>query len=345
MKLSLNNQVIILLSKIGDMSPFEITEINGGANNRVYKLETGSFKYLMKSYHTDKEDRRDRLSAEFGFSDFLWCEGIHCIPRPVVQDMENKNALFEYADGKKILPGEVNEDLVSEALEFWITLNSHKNTIQAKQIPAASEAYFSIKGHLSNVSNRLKNLTEMETNNDISLASRSFVANDLLSYWESLKNDVTTDCTLEEINHNEIIPISDRCLSPSDFGFHNAILTDSGELKFFDFEYAGWDDPAKFVCDYFCQPQVPVSIEHFSAFSETVSSKYSDSEFHQFRMNLLLPVYQIKWCAVMLNDFLSKGNRRREFSNEREPRLKRLETQLEKSMKYFQSIARERVEV
>ena len=49
----------------------------------------------------------------------------------------------------------------------------------------------------------------------------------------------------------------DRCLSPSDFGFHNA-LAQGETVRFIDFEYAGWDDPAKTVCDFFHHPGVPV---------------------------------------------------------------------------------------
>ena len=344
MKMSLNNQAIILLSKIGDLSPFEIKEISGGANNRVYKLQTSKAKYLMKSYYTDKEDRRDRLSTEFGFSDFLWCEGIHCIPRPVVQDMENRNALFEYADGKKILPEGVDENLVSEALDFWVKLNSLKNSVRAKRILKASEAYFSINGHLNNVSNRLKKLSEIKIDRPVFYTAKLFVNDTLIPYWNSVKSEAVSDSALEGIKINDILPHADRCLSSSDFGFHNAILMDSGALKFFDFEYAGWDDPAKVVCDFFCQPEIPVSMEYFSEFSKTISSEFSDAVFHQFRMNLLFPVYQIKWCAIILNDFLSNGNRRREFSNNNISREKRLENQLQKSMNYFESIVSERAE-
>ena len=50
---------------------------------------------------------------------------------------------------------------------------------------------------------------------------------------------------------------ADRVVSPSDFGFHNALRTEDGRLAFLDFEYAGWDDPAKLVCDFELQPAVP----------------------------------------------------------------------------------------
>ena len=36
-----------------------------------------------------------------------------------------------------------------------------------------------------------------------------------------------------------------RTLSPSDFGFHNALLRGGREWVFLDFEYFGWDDPGQ----------------------------------------------------------------------------------------------------
>ena len=43
----------------------------------------------------------------------------------------------------------------------------------------------------------------------------------------------------------------EKIISPSDFGLHNAKLGEDGKLAFFDFEYAGWDDPAKTIADFF----------------------------------------------------------------------------------------------
>jgi len=53
----------------------------------------------------------------------------------------------------------------------------------------------------------------------------------------------------------QALPADETCLSPSDFGFHNALVDPSGALSFLDFEYAGRDDPAKPVSDFFCQPK------------------------------------------------------------------------------------------
>jgi hypothetical protein len=108
------------------------------------------------------------------------------------------------------------------------------------------------------------------------------------------------------------VPSAARCLSPSDFGFHNALLTADG-LKFFDFEYAGWDDPAKLCCDFFCQPQLPVALTHWELFVNGLAVALGAKDLPA-RARLLVPAYQIKWCCIMLNEFLRGEQSRREFA-------------------------------
>ena len=48
-----------------------------------------------------------------------------------------------------------------------------------------------------------------------------------------------------------------RVLSPSDFGFHNALRRPDGTIVFVDFEYFGWDDPAKMMADAMLHPGNP----------------------------------------------------------------------------------------
>src|SRR5581483_2047702 len=112
------------------------------------------------------------------------------------------------------------------------------------------------------------------------------------------------------------IPRAARCISPSDFGFHNALLKPDGKLCFIDFEYAGWDDPAKTVCDFFCQPSVPVDRKHLGRFVEGIIPGFQDPERLEQRIRALLPVYGIKWCCILLNEFLPVGKARRRFASE-----------------------------
>jgi hypothetical protein len=115
-----------------------------------------------------------------------------------------------------------------------------------------------------------------------------------------------------------------RVLSPSDFGFHNALKDEAGKLWFFDFEYAGWDDPAKLLCDFFCQPQVPVSIEHAESFVETLQMTVGDEDLPA-RYKLLLPLHAAKWACILLNEFLRSDADRRRFAGLMDRRTAQLE--------------------
>jgi hypothetical protein len=105
-------------------------------------------------------------------------------------------------------------------------------------------------------------------------------------------------------------------------------------LKFIDFEYAGWDDPAKLVCDFFCQPKVPVDMKYFSSFTDSISSLSFDKEAFREKCKILLPVYKIKWCCIMLNDFLVVDNNRRSFAKQGNSIIRK-QDQLIKAKQYF----------
>src|SRR5439155_21002106 len=57
------------------------------------------------------------------------------------------------------------------------------------------------------------------------------------------------------------IAADQRTLSPSDFGFHNALRQADGRIIFLDFEYFGWDDPAKMIADFLLHPAMELSAE------------------------------------------------------------------------------------
>ncbi len=135
----------------------------------------------------------------------------------------------------------------------------------------------------------------------------------------------TTDLTDPQLLTQE-----ERCLSPSDFGFHNSLLQADGTLRFFDFEYAGWDDPAKMICDFFCQPDLPVPESAFESFCSCTTGNFSLPEKITRRAKNLLPFYRIKWCCILLNEFLPHNALRRRFALTSISEQERKEQQLRK---------------
>ena len=87
----------------------------------------------------------------------------------------------------------------------------------------------------------------------------------------------------------------EQCVSPSDFGFHNAIRT-STSVKFFDFEFAGWDDTAKAIADFDLQPRVPVN-PRAQALAEAIEAWNAR---HSARHQVLAPILELKWACIIL---------------------------------------------
>ena len=129
--------------------------------------------------------------------------------------------------------------------------------------------------------------------------------------WKQIETHVRracgNDCARE-------IPATLRCVSLSDFGFHNALLADGGRIVFLDFEYAGWDDPVKTVCDFFHQPQISVPGAYYDMLVSAVGGLTGDAGAFRARADLLMPVYGMKWVCILLNDFTAAGAARRRFS-------------------------------
>lgn len=287
--------------------------LDGGKNNRVYRVETAKGPVLLKSYFRHPDDPRDRLGTEFAFARFAWDHGVRCIPQPLACDPVAGLGLFEFVEGQKLRPEEVTAERVSEALEFFVLLNASKDA--AASLPNGSEACFSLEDHFGTIGRRVERLKGIEPKTELDREAVEFVTGEFFPV--AAATFVTAQQRADELSLDIATPLdaTNRCLSPSDFGYHNALLAASdGKLRFLDFEYAGWDDPSKLVGDFFCQPAIPAPHSEFERFVETVANVMPDPKLHAARAKLLLPIYRVKWVCILLNDFLPVGGSRRAFA-------------------------------
>jgi Phosphotransferase enzyme family len=293
---------------------FILEPITGGGNNRVFCVTVNSESALLKAYFRHSLDPRDRLSAEFDFTRFACHHGVRQVPRPLACDEAAGLGLYEFIDGRKLEQGEVNADAVSQALAFFKDLNQHRLDPEARRLPAGSEACFCLADHVQCVERRLTRSESWQPITDLDREAIAFVCDELLPRWREIRACVDSEASEMGLGSTDTLPEPLRCLSPSDFGFHNALLEKSGRLRFIDFEYAGWDDPAKLACDFFCQPALPVPGEFWDMFLRDMLANAEHPEFERQRLELLLPVYRVKWVTILLNDFHPAGNDRRRFA-------------------------------
>jgi hypothetical protein len=313
--------------------------IPGGRNNRVFRLCTKGEPLLLKQYFSGGREDRDRLAAEFSFARFAWDHGVRALPEPIVADADLQVALFAYVEGRLLQTAEVDARRVDEAINFFVEVNRHRQSAQAANLPVAAEACFSVREHLDTVDRRVKRLLDRAVGegarDESDEAFREFIVSGLRPAWEVVQARTVAERGGADASLDLPLIAEERCLSPSDFGFHNALLTAEDRLVFHDFEYAGWDDPAKMVCDFFCQVQLPAPRECFAGVVDRVVKSLRLSASHGRRIELLLPVYRIKWCCILLNEFLEEGARRRRFAGDDRAAWSLRQEQLQKARAYL----------
>ncbi len=284
-------------------------EVGTGGNNRVFRVECTEGRFALKHYFSHPGDRRDRWGAEVGFLRYLEQAGVHGIPRVIAAHGNDRLALFTWIEGRR--PSAVSLDQVRQAGGLFAGMNRSRDS--AKNLDVASEASFSIAEALELVERRLGSLMSLSRGEGADREAAS-LADEMNRLWPAVKERAHEQAAQAGLDIEEEIQVSRRCLSPSDFGFHNALETPAGELCFVDFEYAGWDDPAKMAADFFCQPAVPVSLRFWDAFIEEAFAQFEDRSRIAARAQVLLPAFQLRWCAIALNLFQPVSLARRQFS-------------------------------
>jgi len=330
-------QAAPFLARHGMGPDFTLTPLPGGANNRVLLVGSKGLFQVLKSYFHDPADARDRFRAEQGLYRLAWTRGLRCLPEPLGWEAASRFGLFAYVEGRKLRPDEITETRVAEALDFVRGLNAVRASPAAADLPAASEAVFNLVGHLDLVEHRVTRLRGLAITSPVDHEATEFVANVLAPAWDQVRRRIEAGAGRDlEV----VLPREGRCVSPSDFGYHNALLAPDDRLRFFDFEYAGWDDPAKLICDFFCQPQVPVGLEHWERFVGSLGEALGWEGRLGTRATWLLPAYRIKWSCILLNEFLRTGQARRRFAGGDGDLEARKSAQLAKARKVLELVDR-----
>jgi hypothetical protein len=311
----MNQPIEDMLRQAGvDAVIHEITPSSAGGNNRIYRVETSAGVFSAKQYFRHESDPRDRLSSEYAFLQYAGKVAPGFVPRVYARNHEAGLALYEYINGEHFVVGRVAWNHVEQAAAFFKALNGPIMRESPRNLPLASEACFSIVEHLALVAGRIDRLREAISTSDDEHQDAIRFLEELQHFWIMLVRRVSAES--EQAGWlDKPLDAEQCCVSPSDFGFHNALLQPDGHIEFIDFEYSGIDDPAKMAGDFFAQLAVPVPDEFFEEFVQQCMQVFPDPQNLVWRARLLRPVYQVKWCCIAMNVFLSIHMARRKFAN------------------------------
>lgn len=303
-----------LLEAVGSArAPFVLEPLPGGRNNRVARLVgEGGATYLLKTYFHHPQDPRDRLATEAGFLRYLEGCGCRSAPQLHAVDALSHSALMEFVHGVPLVLASIDASDIDQATEFFLQINAARATEPARALPSASEACFSIDEHIGNTVRRVDRLGSMVVDDDLTRDAAAFVKDELAPSWREVEAGLLARWP-DAGTRRAPLAISERVLSPSDFGFHNALRETGARIRFLDFEYAGWDDPAKLICDFANQPDMLLPRALSQRFRDAVLAALPSAGL-QLRVEALDPLYQIKWACICLNDFLPAGRVRHQFT-------------------------------
>lgn len=301
-----------------------------GRNSRIYRLTTEDGRILAgKTYFSNPGDTRNRHLAETVGLTLASARGLD-VPGVLAGSEASGALVLEFVDGAPV--GEADTSDIEAAASFLSTLWVMSGDVEVDSVPLASEACFCGKDVHDNLLVRLGRLQDADGPEPEYEAFREYVD----QFTRVLQDKVEAGKGLA--NESWAVPIGQeaRTLSPSDFGFHNALRRPDGTVCFLDFEYFGWDDPAKMICDFVLHPAMSLGDDLANVFVEKMMQTMGSEEL-SLRLRGYYPLLTLKWCCIFLNEFVACDSKRREFAG-RTPSGEVLVRQLGKAQDYLENI-------
>lgn len=291
-----------------------VEKLTGGKNNQVFLIHTDQEKFVVKKYFPGGHDRQHH---EARFLEYCAHSNISTVPRLLFEDKKAHISLLSYIDGISPSIDTITHSHITQACQFIIDLQRH---IHTNYLPTAIDSCFTTEDIISGIHNRLLRLERTPNTNEVENTMHKFV-----QYLQK-KHEQTIDHMhkIDKSIHRRFTTV----VSPSDFGFHNALLQETS-MHFLDFEYAGMDSIEKLLGDFFSQPRIPIHIDHLSFFCEQLQNVSIPLSTEQ--MQAILPLFKIKWCTILLNEFTTESQRR-DFALSTDPYRKA--SQLQKAITY-----------
>jgi hypothetical protein len=234
----------------------------------------------------------------------LWQNNVRSIPSPLAIARDRQCAIYEYIDGVVATSGVLGPEDIDAAIDFLRVLKELRGAPGSAAFPPASEACFSLGDIVASVDRRLERLRHNPGGHDDVQRMRRWVDQVLAPLASEVSEWCRDRARQASIAFDEPIGADARTLSPSDFGFHNAIRRPDGALAFVDFEYFGWDDPAKAIVDFLLHPGMMLDDRLKRRFATCAQAAFADVPALGARTTIVYPLFGLKWALILLNDFL-----------------------------------------
>jgi hypothetical protein len=284
-----------------------VCELRKGNNSRVFQVDTRGGRYALKRYPA--ADNRNRLAAEVGALRFFERTGVERTPRVVAVAPELRFALFTWIEGGPV--DAVADSDVAQFAAFQIAVDRAIDPQARAEIGEASEACLSGRRIVAQIERRYARLEAVKHDVPEFAAFFEGVLAPSLREFEAGAREAYRRLGLD---FSQEIAADLRTLIPSDLGAHNALRGRDGRLYFLDFEYFGWDDPVTSVANFIMHPGMQLTDRQRASYRDTLLQHF-DRHREAERLSALMPLYALRWCAIILGELLPERWQHRLESN------------------------------
>lgn len=295
-------------------TPTGCRRIVAGRNSRLFAVACASGRrYVVKCYCQPTAEGKCRRANEWRALTFLRGQGIDNVPEPLATFPEANASVLGFLDGVAPLAPETTD--IDALVGFLKRLRRAGETPEARELDRAADACFTLDEVVAGLDGRVRRLAALPAGDAVTRDMQDWLGGEFAA-----RRDQAVEAA-RRVLPDAPLPQAARALSPSDFGFHNALRAPEGRLLFVDFEYFGWDDPAKTMADVLLHPHPAMCLppELAGRFRRGAGRLYADDPGLPARFDCLFPLYQLKWCTIMLNEFIAADLQRRRFAGDDRP--------------------------
>ena len=291
-EVDINNYTSFLFKK----KPLTTSSIKGRANSKLFEIHLEKKKkFAGKLYPDPIQDKRNRIITEKKAYDLLNSNKIQESPKLVSCSKDLNFTLIEWIEGEDVVT--INQEDISQAYKFIKRIKKISDRTRFHDFSLASAACLCGLDIEKQIISRMEKFTSyLPSDHPVITFIQENLSPSFSNTLEHSKKNWPMDFS-QKLEKEELV------LSPSDFGFHNAIKTDKG-IKFIDFEYFGWDDPVKLTCDFILHPGMELTKELRRYWIEGMKNLFSKDKLFHKRVQCSLGLYVICWCLIVLNNFL-----------------------------------------
>ena len=300
-----------IVGPIGFPRVERVDRLVAGRNSRVHRLEGGNRRVVVKQYFLEGPEPSPRQRREYRGLRFLWESGVRAIPEPLWNDFEQGALVLSFIEGLPVATTSISLTDIDAATDFLVTLRETAHRPSVRDLDDATDAAFRLEDLTMGIDKRIDRLVrEGQAPETLEASLRDLVERALPAAFTAASHRA------KALLGDRTLGVEARTLSPSDFGFHNAIRTKAGLLAFVDFEHFGWDDPAKTIADFVLHPGMDITANLRAAFAKGMLERFSgfDPGLAE-RTRLLGPLYAVKWATILLNEFVPAAAARRSFAS------------------------------